>query len=94
MVFEHAILSIHPGREAQFESVFTDAPAIFARADGCHGIELRRCIEVPSQYEAIVGWDDVETHDRFRGSPLFSEWRGLVGQCFAAPPAVQHYRIV
>jgi heme-degrading monooxygenase HmoA len=95
MIFEHAILSIAPGREDEFESAFAGAPAIFARADGCHGIELRRSIEEPSRYEVIVGWDTVEAHNEgFRGSPLFSEWRGLVGEFFAAPPAMQHYRIV
>jgi heme-degrading monooxygenase HmoA len=95
MIYEHAILSIQSGREDEFESAFAAAPAIFARADGCHGAELRRSIEQPSQYELIVGWDDVETHtERFRGSPLFSEWRGLVGEFFATPPTLLHYRTV
>jgi heme-degrading monooxygenase HmoA len=95
MIFEHAILPIHPGREDEFESAFAAAPAIFARAASCHGVELRRCIEEPTQYELIVSWDDVEAHTvRFRESPLFSEWRGLVGEFFAAPPTMQHYRLV
>lgn len=95
MIFEHAILLVEPGREDEFESAFAGAPAILGRAEGCHGAELRRCIEEPGQYELIVGWDDVEAHtERFRGSPLFSEWRGLVGEFFAAPPVVKHYSVV
>jgi hypothetical protein len=27
----------------------------------------------------------------FRGSPLFAEWRALVGPHFAEPPSVKHY---
>lgn len=95
MIFEHAILSIQPGREDEFESAFAKAPELFARVEGCHGIELRRCIEEPSTYQIILGWDDLEAHTvRFRESPHFTEWRGLVGEYFASPPAVQHYRIV
>lgn len=95
VISEHAILSIQPGREDEFEAAIAKAPALFAQVDGCHGIELRRCIENPSTYQIILGWDDVEAHtERFRGSPQFSEWRSLVGEFFASPPTVQHYRVV
>jgi heme-degrading monooxygenase HmoA len=95
VIFEHAIVSIDPGRAEEFESAFAQAPALFARAAGCHGAELRRCIEDPSQYELLVGWDDVEAHtEGFRGSPLFTEWRNLVGGFFTSPPTVKHYRVV
>ena len=95
MILEHLILSIVPGREEEFEAAFAAAPAVFARAEGCHGIELRRCHEEPSRYLMFVWWDSVEHHMAgFRESPLFSEWRGLVGEFFAAPPAMEHYRPV
>lgn len=92
MIFEHAVLMIEPGRESEFEAAFAAAPEVFARADGCHGAELRRCTETPSRYVVIVGWDSVEAHTvGFRESPLFTEWRGIVGGFFASPPAVEHY---
>lgn len=95
MIFEHAILEIEPGREAEFEAAFERAPAIFAQVDGCHGAELRRCIERPNRYELLVGWDDVAAHtEGFRQSELFTQWRALVGEYFAAPPAVEHYEAI
>jgi hypothetical protein len=42
-----------------------------------------------------VTWETVENHTvDFRGSLDFSEWRKLVGHCFAAPPEVEHVREV
>ncbi|HVW48494.1 MAG TPA: antibiotic biosynthesis monooxygenase [Solirubrobacterales bacterium] len=92
MIVEHATLEIEPGREADFEAAFAAAPAIFAAVPGCHEVELRRCIENPGRYLLFVEWDDVEAHTvGFRQSPLFADWRALVGDFFAAPPAVEHY---
>ena len=37
----------------------------------------------------------LESHTvEFRGSENFAEWRGLVGQYFAAPPEVEHTQTV
>lgn len=92
MILEHAIVSITPGQDAAFESAFANAPAIFERAAGCHGAELRHCVETPGRYLLLVHWETVEHHTvGFRESPLFGEWRALVGPYFAAPPAVEHY---
>ncbi len=94
MIYEHAVLAIQPGRERGFEAAFARAPAIFARVPGFHGIELRRCIEERSSYLVLVVWDDVDAHMGFRESPLFAEWRAIVGDFFAEPPAVHHYETV
>lgn len=95
MIYEHAIVSIRDGAEDDFEAAFRRAPALFARVPGCHGAQLRRCIESPRKYELLIGWDDVDAHMvGFRGSPLFGEWRALVGDYFTEPPAVQHYTVV
>lgn len=92
MIYEQAILSIVPGKESAFERAFAHAPAISERADGCHGVELVRCVEDPCRYELLVMWDSVDDHTvGFRESPLFHEWRGLVGEFFAAPPVVEHF---
>ncbi len=93
MIVEHVMMSIHPGQEEAFASAFASAPAIFARAEGCHGVlGLRRCHEQPSTYLLLIGWDSVAAHtDVFRSSPLFAEWRGLVGGFFASPPEVLHF---
>ncbi len=96
MILEHALISIEPGREAEFETAFLGgAPEIFAQAEGCHGVELRRCIERPSHFLLLVKWDSVEAHMvGFRESPLFEQWRAIVSGFFASPPSVEHYSAV
>jgi hypothetical protein len=39
----------------------------------------------------MIRWRTLESHTvDFRGSPLFQEWRALVGPHFASPPEVEH----
>jgi len=93
MITEIARIDVKPGMEAEFETGVKNAVPIFQRAKGCHGMELRRSIENPSQYCLFVVWETVEHHNvDFRGSPDFQEWRKLVGHCFAVPPRVEHVR--
>ncbi len=91
MITEIAQIDVKPGMEAEFEAGVNKATPIFQRAKGCRGMELNRSIEKPSRYRLFVQWETVENHTiDFRGSPDFAEWRKLVGQCFAAPPDVEH----
>ena len=67
------------------------ARAAFGRSKGFHGFELHKSIEKPQRYRLMVKWETLENHTvDFRGSENFTEWRGLVGQYFAAPPEVEH----
>jgi heme-degrading monooxygenase HmoA len=92
MILESGILSIQPGQEAAFEAALPAARAVITSASGCHGIEVRRCVERPSHYLLLVQWDAVEDHMvGFRNSDLFVQWRAIVGPFFAAPPAVEHF---
>jgi heme-degrading monooxygenase HmoA len=95
MILEIAQIDVKPGLEAEFEANVGKAAPLFARAKGCHGMELQRSIERPERYRLIVTWQTVEDHTvHFRGSPDFQEWRRLVGHCFASPPEVEHTRQV
>ncbi len=95
MITEIAQIDVKPGSEDEFESGVKQAAPIFQRAKGCHGMELRRSIEKPNRYRLFVIWETVENHNvDFRGSADFQEWRKLVGHCFAAPPEVEHVRLV
>lgn len=95
VILEHAILTIEPGSEAQFEAVFTQAVAHIAASQGYLSHILRRSIETPNRYGLFVQWQTLEDHTRgFRGSPAFTEWRSLVSPFFAAPPVVEHYQLV
>lgn len=91
MISEIAVFTIKPGMETQFEQGVSKATPLFLRSRGCHGLRLMKSVEDPSQYTLLVNWDTVEDHMvHFRESEAFTTWRGLVGDCFAAPPQVHH----
>jgi heme-degrading monooxygenase HmoA len=95
MITEIAQIDVKPGTEADFETAVGRARAIFGRAKGFHGLELHRSIENPQRYRLLVKWATLENHTvDFRGSPDFTEWRGLVGSFFASPPDVEHTETV
>jgi quinol monooxygenase YgiN len=53
---------------------------------------LLRQIENPGTYLLLVGWSSLDAHlVEFRGSDLFQQWRGAVGEYFAAAPTVVHF---
>ncbi|TPG44820.1 antibiotic biosynthesis monooxygenase [Roseomonas nepalensis] len=95
MFLEIAQIEVTPGSEPAFEEGVAKAGPLFRRARGCRGMELQRSVEFPSRYRLLVTWETVENHTvDFRGSADFQEWRRLVGDFFAAPPAVEHTRQV
>ena len=62
------------------------------RAKGCHGISLQRSAEGRfALLAAGIKWDSVEAHTRaFMGSPDFAEFVGLIAECLAGRPEVDH----
>ena len=91
MITEIARIDVKDGMASEFEAGVAKATAIFARAKGCHGVELKHSIEKPGRFWLFVTWETVENHTvDFRGSADFAEWRKLVGHCFAQPPQVEH----
>ena len=93
MILEIAQIDVKPGLEAEFEAGVAKAAPLFARAKGCHGMELQRSLEKPGRYRLFVRWATLENHvEDFRGSADFQEWRRLVGHCFAGSPEVEHTR--
>jgi heme-degrading monooxygenase HmoA len=95
MILEIAQIDVKPGMEAEFEAGVAKAAPLFQRAKGCTGMTLQHSVERPGRYRLFVEWETVENHTvDFRGSPDFTEWRKLVGHCFAAAPEVEHVREV
>ena len=44
------------------------------------------------RYILTIHWQTLENHTvDFRGGPLFTEWRAIVGPFFARPPVVEHF---
>lgn len=95
MVLEHALLSVVPGREAEFEEAFAQARRIIASMDGFGGLTLSRCVERPGTYLLLVTWRSLEDHTvGFRGSAGYDEWRRLLHHFYEPFPRVEHYEQV
>ncbi len=95
MILELADLRIQPGQQAAFEEAIERGLSTVAkRAKGFQGAKVNRGIENPERYVLQIFWDTLEDHTvGFRESPLFTEWRAIVGPFFAAPPVVEHFEL-
>lgn len=54
MVLEHALLSVRPGQEDEFEDAFREAKSIVSSTPGFGRLTLSRCLERTSTYLLLV----------------------------------------
>ena len=96
MILELADIRIQPGRQAEFEEAIKRAlTTVVSRAKGIQSFTVNKGIETPERYILQIFWDTLEDHTvGFRESPLFAEWRAIVGPFFAGPPNVEHFDLV
>ena len=94
MILELATIDIKQGTNAEFEINLEKAQAVLSQAEGYIGHEFQKCIENENRYILLIKWVSLEAHtEGFRGSELFKEWRGLIGQFFEKPPHVEHFEL-
>ena len=94
MIFEMAHIEVLPGHAVDFETAVAQALPLFGRAQGYHGAELHRVIEIENRYILLVRWETVDDHMvRFRQSQDFQTWRQLSGPDFARAPDVFHTEV-
>jgi heme-degrading monooxygenase HmoA len=96
MILELADIRIHPGQQAAFEeAIERGLSTVASRAKGFEGFTVNHGIESPERYVLQIFWATLEDHTvGFRQSPLFAEWRAIVGPFFAAPPVVEHFELI
>ncbi|ROS78608.1 antibiotic biosynthesis monooxygenase [Cellulomonas sp. PhB143] len=92
MIREHALLSVRPGSEAEFESAFATARPLIESRPGFLRLSLSRGVESWSTYLLLVEWDSVEAHEQgFRRSAEFARWRELLHHFYEPMPVVEHF---
>ena len=92
MIVEHALITVRPGAQADFEAALVAARAVISAAPGFRSFAIHRGIESPERYLLLVGWESVEAHTvGFRESPAFAEWRSHIQPFFDGAPEVDHY---
>ncbi len=96
MILEIADIRIQPGQNAGFEAAIQHALTTVARqAAGMQGFSVTRGIESPERYVLQIVWATLEDHTvGFRESPLFAQWRAIIGPFFTQPPQVEHFSLV
>ena len=96
MILEVADIRIAPGKQAEFEAAIERGlRTVIAQAQGMRGFQVHRGIESPERFVLQIQWDTLEAHTvGFRESPLFAQWREIVGPFFAQPPVVEHFSLV
>jgi heme-degrading monooxygenase HmoA len=96
MILEVADIRIQPGQQAAFdEAIQRGLQTVISRAKGFKGWKINKGVESPERYLLMIFWETLEDHTvAFRGSPLFAEWRAIVGPFFATPPVVEHFTLL
>ena len=96
MILELADIRIHPGQQAAFdEAIARGLATVVSHAKGFQGYKVNKGIESPERYILQIFWATLEDHTiGFRESPLFPEWRAIVGPFFAQSPVVEHFELV
>ena len=96
MILELADIRIHPGQQAAFdEAIQRGLETVISQAKGFQGFKANKGIESPERYILQIFWATLENHTvDFRESPLFTQWRAIVGPFFASPPVVEHFELV
>lgn len=96
MILEIADIRVQPGQQDAFAEAVTRAlTTVAVQAKGMKGYKVNRGIESPERFVLQIFWETLEDHTvGFRESPLFAQWRAIIGPYFAQPPHVEHFDLV
>jgi len=93
MILEIADIRIPPGKQAEFDAAIQrGVETVVSKAKGFRRYQVQKGIESPERYVLLIEWETLENHTvDFRGGPLFTQWRAIVGPYFTSPPVVEHF---
>jgi heme-degrading monooxygenase HmoA len=95
MVTEVAQFTAVLGNAEELLAGLRSAMAVIRGAEGNQGITLRRCVEDPNVFIYEIQWATLEDHTvKFRGGPLFAQYRSHITGLFVDPVAVRHFETV
>ena len=81
MILEIAEIRIPPGRNDEFDAAIKHGiETVVSKAEGYRLHRVVKGIESPERYMLMIWWETLEDHTvKFRGGPLFPQWRAIVG---------------
>ncbi|MES2818942.1 MAG: antibiotic biosynthesis monooxygenase [Pseudomonadota bacterium] len=91
MIYEIALLPVHPDQIAQFRNAFVEVAPLLRRAKGYLGHVLAQGIETPAQFNLIVRWQSLEHHTPgFEASEDHRVFMLGLEEFFSEEPTVYH----
>lgn len=92
MIIELAKFQVKPNQVAAFMAAAQIGQRIFNEAPGCIGMELRPCIEQPTNFTMVVLWNKLEDHiEVFRNSEAVKDWRAAIGPFLLQPGEISNF---
>src|SRR5690349_19085044 len=95
MIVEIAQFRAQPGKAEELQAGFLKGLEVIRSGEGCLSAVARRGIEDPDIFVLEVAWETLEHHTvKFRGGPMFPQYRSHINGLFIEPPTVNHYNDV
>ena len=95
MVTEIARFRAQPGKADELANGLMKGAAIIKTAEGYQSIKVSRCIEDAQLFIFQIEWETLAHHvEKFRGSPLFAEYRSHITGRFIEPVDVNHFEAI
>ena len=93
MLVERSELTVKPGAEDDFHTAIIDKGVpLLKSVDGVLSVQVGRGVENPSKFMLLVGWDSMDAHTAYGGTPKSLELRGIMGP-FLAGGAMEHFEV-
>jgi heme-degrading monooxygenase HmoA len=93
MLVERSELTVKPGAESEFHAAIIEKGVpLLQGVDGVLSVQVGRGVENPSKFMLLVGWQSMEAHTAYGGTPTSLEVRGIMGP-FLTGGAMEHFEV-
>ena len=93
MLVERSELTVKPGAEEEFHTVITEMGVpLLQSVDGVLSVQVGRGVENPSKFMMLVGWQSMDAHTAYGGTPKSIELRGIMGP-YLTGGAMEHFEV-
>ena len=93
MLVERSELTVKPGAEDEFHTAITEKGIpLLQSVDGVLSVQVGRGVENPSKFMMLVGWQSMDAHTAYGGTPKSLEVRGLMGP-YLTGGAMEHFEV-
>ena len=93
MLVERSELTVKDGAEEEFYAAITEKGVpLLQSVDGVISVQVGRGVENPSKFMMLVGWQSMDAHTAYGGTPKSLELRGIMGP-FLSGGAMEHFEL-